>query len=313
MDWQAYIYARDAVAKRPFSPLSPRRVEEQLRDIVAQEPRHFNIDRSRWTLKALLQVCQNWIRLVSVVGLWRILQRFAIRYKRGRLYLHSPDKKYPIKRQRIADILKLAKAEPERFVVLYLDEFTFTRQPTLAHDYAPLGHSQPLARLGYRSNYEYRIVAALNALTGQVHYQQRSRIRVPTLINFWFQLCAAYPQAQQIFVILDNWPVHYHAHVLAVLQPQPFAADFLRPPSWPAHPQAKVRTDNLPICLVPLPTYASWLNPIEKLWRWLKQDVLHLHRFEDDSDTLKGRVTTFLDRFAKPSRPLLRYTGLLPI
>lgn len=92
------------------------------------------------------------------------------------------------------------------------------------------GHCQPLARLGYRANDEYRIVAALNALTGQVHYQQRRRIRVPTLVNFWYQLCAAYPQAEQIFVILDNWPVHYHAHyhahVLAVLQPQAFAADF---------------------------------------------------------------------------------------
>ncbi|MBK9008807.1 MAG: transposase [Anaerolineae bacterium] len=29
--------------------------------------------------------------------------------------------------------------------------------------------------------------------------------------------------------------------------------------------------------LTPLlfPTYASWLNPIEKLWKWLKQEVLH--------------------------------------
>jgi hypothetical protein len=26
-----------------------------------------------------------------------------------------------------------------------------------------------------------------------------------------------------------------------------------------------------------LPTYAPWLNPIEKLWRWLRQDVLKMH------------------------------------
>lgn len=279
---------------------------------MVQEPRRFNLEQSRWTLKALLTVCQEWMRLVSVVGLWRILQRLSIAYKRGRLYLHSPDEKYTIKRQRIADLLALAKGEPERFVVLYLDELTFTRQPTLGHDYAPRGHEQPLARLGYRSNYDYRIVAALNALSGQVHYQQRSRIRVPTLVNFWYQLRQAYPAAEQIFVVMDNWPVHYHPAALAVLQPQPFAADFIRPASWPTQPRAKVRTDNLPICLVPLPTYASWLNPIEKLWRWLKQTVLHLHRFEDDSEALKLSVGLFLDRFAKPSRPLLRYTGLLP-
>ena len=37
----------------------------------------------------------------------------------------------------------------------------------------------------------------------------------------------------------------------------------------------------LPIQLVPLPTYASWCNPIEKLWRQLRQELLHLHRFAD--------------------------------
>jgi len=31
--------------------------------------------------------------------------------------------------------------------------------------------------------------------------------------------------------------------------------------------------------LVPLPTYGSWTGPIERLWRWLKQEVLHLHSY----------------------------------
>jgi hypothetical protein len=31
-----------------------------------------------------------------------------------------------------------------------------------------------------------------------------------------------------------------------------------------------------------LPTSAPWLNPIEKRWRWLGQDVLKLHRLADD-------------------------------
>ncbi|MGQ9628202.1 MAG: transposase [Anaerolineae bacterium] len=39
-----------------------------------------------------------------------------------------------------------------------------------------------------------------------------------------------------------------------------------------------------------LPTYASWFNPIEKLWRWLKQDVLHLHRLNEDWQALIQRV-----------------------
>ena len=60
-----------------------------------------------------------------------------------------------------------------------------------------------------------------------------------------------------------------------------------------------------------LPTYAPWLNPIEKLWRWLRQDVLHLHRLADDWKALRQRVRAFLDQFAQGSQRLLEYVGLL--
>ncbi|MGB9722998.1 MAG: transposase [Chloroflexia bacterium] len=58
-----------------------------------------------------------------------------------------------------------------------------------------------------------------------------------------------------------------------------------------------------------LPTYASWLNPIEKRWRWLKQEVLHLHRWAHDLDQLRRQVWAFLDQFAEGSEALLHYVG----
>jgi transposase len=60
-----------------------------------------------------------------------------------------------------------------------------------------------------------------------------------------------------------------------------------------------------------LPTYAPWLNPIEKLWRWLRQDVLKRHRLAGDWPSLRGRVNQFLGQFATGSQDLLRYVGLL--
>jgi transposase len=67
----------------------------------------------------------------------------------------------------------------------------------------------------------------------------------------------------------------------------------------------------LAVQVVPLPTYASWLNPIERLWRWLKQDVLHMHPFGEDWSELQATVQSFLERLTSGSRQLLRYTGLL--
>ena len=75
-------------------------------------------------------------------------------------------------------------------------------------------------------------------------------------------------------------------------------------------PSAKARRLNLPIQLLPLPTYASWCNPIEKLWRWLKQGVLHLHRYANDWQLLKQKTKEFLDQFEQTSADLLRYVGL---
>jgi DDE superfamily endonuclease len=39
-----------------------------------------------------------------------------------------------------------------------------------------------------------------------------------------------------------------------------------------------------------LPTHAPWLNPIEKLWRWMRQDVLKMHRWMKDWPQVKQRV-----------------------
>ena len=84
-----------------------------------------------------------------------------------------------------------------------------------------------------------------------------------------------------------------------------------RIPSIRSHADVLTVVDALPrIEPVWLPTYAPWLNPIEKLWRWLRQDVLKLHRLADDWPELQRRVNAFLDQFATGSHELLRYAGL---
>ncbi len=88
--------------------------------------------------------------------------------------------------------------------------------------------------------------------------------------------------------------------------------NFRMHPNWPAPSEVARLADPLPIPLVPLPAYAPWLNPIEKRWRWLGQEVLHLHRFSEAWDEFKERVGGFLDQFAGGLYDLLRYVGLLP-
>ncbi len=128
-------------------------------------------------------------------------------------------------------------------------------------------------------------------------------------IKFYRRLVEAYPGAH-LYIALDNWPDHSHPDVLAALEPQRFRWPLHRSRQWPIDPHPKAKRLNLPIQLLPLPIYASWTNPIEKVWRKLSQDILHVHRLADHWDTLRERVAHFLDSYARGSQELLRYVGL---
>lgn len=264
---------------------------------------------TRWKLKTLLAAGRGF-RLSSEAGMCQLLRRLKVSRKRARQHVHSPDSHYREKLGSIRVELKAASLDPLAQVFLFADEFTLYRHPSLAAAYEQIGKIQPLAELGWSRNKTWRFAAGLNALSGQVTFEHGSQLRIPKLVKFYQRLVRSYPQAQQIWVAEDNWPLHFHPEVLVALQPQLFPFGFPRPKNWPTQPRAERNRLNLPIRLLCLPTYASWTNPIEKLWRFLSQEVLHLHRFQDDWDGLRQAVIQFLEQFATASKDLLRYVGL---
>jgi len=282
--------------------------------VLRREPRACGYDRTRWTLALLRTACPE-LRVRTDGSLHHLLHRLGLSYQRARLHVRSPDPHYEVKLARVAELLAAVRQSAGRLVLCYLDELTYYRQPTVAPTWAATGE-QPRAEQSHRANTSTRVAAVLNAVSAQVQYVQSSKCGLPVLVQLYQQVRQAYPHAETIWVVQDNWPVHYHPDVLVALAPQtnPWAPKL--PPCWPTQASASAQRRwghlQLPIQLVSLPTYASWTNPIEKLWRWLKQDVLHLHRHADDLDALRRQVTTFLDQFAHGSTDLLRYVGMVP-
>jgi transposase len=289
--------------------------------VVRRVPSTFGSPSSRWDLDLIGRVC-DWLRIKNPSGLSQLLKRLRISYKRGRSYVHSPDPHYQQKMDLIAQCLLKAWYAPEKYALLYQDEFTIYRQPTVARDYEQMGEFQPLARRSHKSDTEFRGIGALNAITGQVTYQQAYKANVRQLTKFYDATAADYTKVDTIFMVQDNWPVHYHPDLLIHLQPQDFQFPYNVPPNWPDEPSPKAKRDaekrkakgiiKLPIKIIQLPTYASWANPIEKLWRWVRQTVLHLHRLSDEWQALKQSVLDFIHSFGHGSNELLRYVGLLP-
>jgi len=253
--------------------------------VLRQSPRLYGKRRTRWRLQDV-GCALAWLNGYSEAGIYKVLRRLGFSRKHARTFIRSPDPAFHAKWRAILQAFAEAVNHPQQVAFLLVDELTYYRQPATAPVYHRRGRSQPKARKAHRANTRTRLVAALDAITGQVLFMQRSKIGKQALPLFYTQLRAAYPHLQKVYVVQDNWPIHKLPEVLNAL--------------------AECR-------LTPLffPSYASWLNPIEKLWRWLRQDILHMHALAHDLDTLRHQVFEFLDQFAGGSDPLLRYVGLL--
>ena len=281
--------------------------------LVRSSPRAYGVEQTRWRLVDLMEVCP-WLQLTHAGSLHRLLDRLGIVRKWGRDHVHSPDPDYLEKLKSVFDLLQAAGESGGKVVAAFLDELTYSRHPAPAPAYELRGHDQPLARRGHGSNTQTRVIAAVDALSGQVTFSQGAKTDLPRIVGFYKALREAHPEAERVYAVQDNWPIHYHPDVLCALEPQQTRWPLKTPAHWPKEPSSKAREKwgewKLPIQITPLPTYASWTNPIEKLWRWAKQEVLYLHPWSERLDELREQFKGFLERFADGSEALLRYIGL---
>ena len=187
-------------------------------------------------MASLRQACA-WLGGLTLAGVHTVLRRARIVWKRARAAIRSPDPDYDAKLADVAAAVAAAQAQPGRVIAVYLDEVTVERQPTVAHAYAPTGSSeQARAVRSPKSNTVTRILGALNALTGGVFHRRAGKITVGFLVAFYQALCQAYPDAERIYVIQDNWPVHTHPDLLVALEPQETRWPWYRPRVGPRNP-----------------------------------------------------------------------------
>ena len=263
---------REAVAERLSRPADPE-----------QGP-------GKWTLGQALQHCPELAGLRSPSGVWRRLKAWKISWKCSRLHLVSPDPEYESKQAAILAIRAEAAAQPEVLRVLYADEASFYRTPEKGRTWgkkAGGGKAQPKPTHTPGANTKRRIISTLDTADGRVVSHTAKALGVRAIGTFLRKLRKAYGPMVRLVLVWDNWPVHHHEAVLEVARQQ--------------------RVE-----LLYIPTYAPWTNPIEKLWKMLREEVLHLHRLSDRWMELRNRVDAYLAALNRPNPELLRYVGLAP-
>jgi transposase len=178
-------------------------------------------------------------------------------------------------------ILRLAQAR--KALLLFGDEASFPQWGTLTYTWARRGQ-QPLVKTsGKRKG--YKVFGLIEYFTGRFFYQgQDGRLNSAAYIAFLTRVLTQ--TTRSIVLIQDGAKYHTSAETKAF-----FAQQAAR------------------LQVFQLPTYSPDYNPIEKLWKKIKQQDTHLHYFPT-FEALTAKVEQALLKFANIPEEILALCSL---
>ncbi len=234
--------------------------EATLERALHQDPAQVNASflATMWTTAMLTLLLLHHLDLTVGQSTVRMaLHRMGVRWRRPRLAMpHTTDPEKADKQWRIAEAVIAAGPQT---VVLYADESRVSILPLVRAMWQWVGQQGRIPTPG--TNATRTLFGAVQLHTGQWTYLVRERMRAVDFIAFLEHRLDVYA-AQPIILIVDN----YGSHTAKTVTP------------WvAAHPQVR---------LFFLPKYCSHLNPVEAIWRQLKQQLA--------ANRLYGSITLLL-------------------
>jgi transposase len=124
----------------------------------------------------------------------------------------------------------------------------------------------------------------VNVLNGETIFHRVAAANATTFLDFLRILKILYPD-KLIMLVLDNARIH-HAKMVK---------DFLRQKGECFH-------------FIFLPPYSPQLNPIERLWKWLKDAVI-ANVFHKDQKDIDQAITRFMDYIHQRPEEVLQRLG----
>jgi transposase len=175
------------------------------------------------------------------------------------------------------------RAKERRALLLFGDEASFPQWGTLTYTWARRGQQPKVKTSGKRKG--YKVFGLIEYFTGRFFYQgQEGRLNSTAYIAFLRRVLEQ--TTHPILLIQDGARYHTSAETKAF-----FAQQTAR------------------LQVVQLPTYSPDYNPIEKLWKKIKQQETHLHYFPT-FEALTEKVEQALLKFANIPEEILALCSL---
>ena len=191
------------------------------------------------------------------------------------------DKRHAWRTTTWPQILRLAKER--KALLLFGDEASFPQWGTLTYTWARRGQQPKVKTSGKRKG--YKVFGLIDYFTGRFFYQgQEGRLNSAAYMTFLTRVLEH--TTQSIVLIQDGAKYHTSAETKAF-----FAQQTAR------------------LQVFQLPTYSPDYNPIEKLWKKIKQQDTHLHYFPT-FEALTEKVEQALLKFANAPAEVLALCSL---
>lgn len=172
----------------------------------------------------------------------------------------------------------LAEAKQQHALLLFGDEASFPQWGSLSYTWARKGQQPTIKTAGIRKG--YKVLGLIDYFTGRFFYKcQEARLNSHTYIAY---LTEVLEQTHcPIILVQDGAPYHKSAALKAFFK------------------QHQAR-----LTVYQLPSYSPDYNPIEKLWKKVKEKGTHLHYFPTFDD-LKRKVEQSLLLFKNAAEEIL--------
>jgi transposase len=255
-------------------PKVTQRVIDRMTQMLHGDPQEAGYLATFWTVAMLVLALADKLKvLVSPSALRETLHRMGLRWGRPRLGM--PAKVDPEKAQKQWAITKAVVGAPPDAAILYADESRIQLLPLVRAMWHWVGQQVRVPTPG--TNDTRALFGALDIRTGQWTHLVRQHMRKEDFVAFLEHLLVVYP-CGPIILIVDNYSSHT-AHLVR---------------DWLAlYPRLQ---------LYYLPKYCSHLNPVEDIWRQLKNKIA-ANRLYGSMKILIETVDAFFDEMT-PARAL---------
>jgi transposase len=208
----------------------------------------------------------------SISGMCYWLKRNRFSYKKPSIVPGKANKK--VQKKWILEYLKLKKNLKEDETICFMDGVHPTHNTQISYGWIKKGIRKEICSNTGRQR--LNISGAINVIERKLHFQEDHMLNAEATISFFKKIEKAYPDKRTIYVFSDNAKYYKNKNV----------KNFLK-------------TSKIKLCY--LPTYSPNLNPIERLWKWMKERVMY-NSYYQEFDDFKLAVIGFLETLSKTKK-----------